>query len=177
MLYPTPGVAQIGIMPVPIIVHLPELAATEALAERLASIARAGDCILLAGPLGAGKTVLARAFLRAIAGDPAMEVPSPSFTLLQIYDTKIGPVFHYDLWRLDGPTSLAELNWEDALEGVVLLEWPDRLGDLRPPEALTIELQLGDDETREATLIGWEDRLAASWLAAEPRPGKGAADA
>ena len=61
-----------------------------------------------------------------------MEVPSPSFTLVQIYETKIGPVFHYDLWRLDGPDSLTELDWEDALDGIVLVEWPDRLGPLRP---------------------------------------------
>jgi tRNA threonylcarbamoyladenosine biosynthesis protein TsaE len=155
-------------MPVPVIIHLPDLAATESLAGRLASVARAGDCILLEGPLGAGKTALARAFLRAAAGDPAMEVPSPSFTLVQIYDTKIGPVFHYDLWRLDGPSSLAELDWEDALDGIVLVEWPDRLGPLRPAEALTITLRLGDGEAREATLAGWEARIAG--LLSGPAP-------
>jgi tRNA threonylcarbamoyladenosine biosynthesis protein TsaE len=147
-------------MPVPLTLLLPDLAATEALAGRLASIARPGDCILLEGPLGAGKTALARAFLRAAAADPAMEVPSPSFTLVQIYDTRIGPVFHYDLWRLDGPESLAELDWEDALDAIVLVEWPDSLGPLRPPDALTITLQLGEAESRRATLTGWEDRLS-----------------
>ena len=65
-----------------------------------------------------------------------MEVPSPSFTLVQIYDTKIGPVFHYDLWRLDGPDALAELDWEEALDAIVLVEWPDRLAaHLQPPDA------------------------------------------
>ena len=147
-------------MPDSLIVPLPDLAATETLARRLASIARAGDCILLEGPLGAGKTALARAFLREAAGDEAMEVPSPSFTLVQIYDTAIGPVFHYDLWRLDGPDSLTELDWEDALDAIVLVEWPDRLGPLRPPDALTITLRMGDGEAREATLTGWEDRIA-----------------
>jgi tRNA threonylcarbamoyladenosine biosynthesis protein TsaE len=161
VLYATPVRVQIGDMPEPVIIDLPDLAATEALAERLASVARAGDCILLEGPLGAGKTALARAFLRAAAGDPAMEVPSPSFTLVQIYDTNIGPVFHYDLWRLDGPNSLVELDWEDALDGIVLVEWPDRLGSLRPAEALTITLRLGDGEAREATLTGWEERIGA----------------
>ena len=147
-------------MPDSLIVPLPDLAATETLARRLASVARAGDCILLEGPLGAGKTALARAFLREAAGDEAMEVPSPSFTLVQIYDTEIGPVFHYDLWRLDGPDSLAELDWEDALDGIVLVEWPDRLGPMQPPDALTITLRMGDGEAREATLAGWADRIA-----------------
>ncbi len=153
----TPGVVQRGLMPV--VIHLPDLAAMEALAERLAFVVRVGDCILLEGPLGAGKTALARAFLRAAADDPEMEVPSPSFTLVQIYDTQIGPVFHYDLWRLDGANSLVELDWEDALDGVVLVEWPDRLGELRPDAALTVTLRLLDGEAREATLAGWDDRL------------------
>lgn len=161
MLRATPAVVQTVWMPVPVVVRLPDLAATEALARRLASVARAGDCILLEGPLGAGKTALARAFLRAAAGEPAMQVPSPSFTLVQIYDTKIGPVFHYDLWRLDGSDRLTELDWEDALDGVVLVEWPDRLGRLRPADALTITLQFGEGDAREATVTGWGDRLAA----------------
>jgi tRNA threonylcarbamoyladenosine biosynthesis protein TsaE len=143
------------------ILHLPDLAATEALGARLAAVAHPGDCILLEGPLGAGKTALARAFLRAAADDPRMQVPSPSFTLLQIYDTKIGLVFHYDLWRLDGPDALTELDWEDALDGIVLVEWPDRLGPLRPDGALTVTLALGEGDAREATLRGWEGRLTA----------------
>ena len=159
LLYATPAVVQIALMPVPMIIPLPDLAATESLAERLASLARAGDCILLEGPLGAGKTALARAFLRSAAGDPAMEVPSPSFTLVQIYDTKIGPVFHYDLWRLDGSDSLTELDWDDALDGIVLVEWPERLGSLRPEDALTITLRLLDGEAREAMLVGWDGRI------------------
>jgi tRNA threonylcarbamoyladenosine biosynthesis protein TsaE len=161
-------------MPAPMIVSLPDLAATEALAERLASVARPGDCILLEGPLGAGKTALARAFLRAAADDPGMEVPSPSFTLVQIYETRIGPVFHYDLWRLDGSDSLTELDWEAALDGIVLVEWPDRLGSLRPADALTITLRLLDGEAREAALVGWNDRvgsLAATVGAASSQAG------
>jgi tRNA threonylcarbamoyladenosine biosynthesis protein TsaE len=168
VLYATPAVVQIDFMSVPVIVHLPDLAATETLAERLASLARAGDCILLDGPLGVGKTALARAFLRAAADDPAMEVPSPSFTLVQIYDTRIGPVFHYDLWRLDGPASLVELDWEDALDAVVLVEWPDRLGSLRPADALTVTLRLQDGEAREAILAGWDERIAVFASASRP---------
>lgn len=159
-LYATLTVVQVRSMSVPVIIRLSDLAATEALARRLASAAQAGDCILLEGPLGAGKTAFARAFLRAASDDPAMEVPSPSFTLVQIYDTKIGPVFHYDLWRLDGSDSLSELDWEDALDGVVLVEWPDRLGALRPANALTITLQLQEGEARTATLTGWDQRAA-----------------
>jgi tRNA threonylcarbamoyladenosine biosynthesis protein TsaE len=155
-------------MPEPLILSLPDLSATEALGRRLASVAKAGDCILLEGPLGAGKTALARAFLRAAAADEAMEVPSPSFTLVQIYDTKIGQVFHYDLWRLDGPDSVTELDWEDALDAIVLVEWPERLGALRPADALTITLRLIEGEGREATLSGWGDRL--QFLAADRLP-------
>ncbi len=145
------------------IVALPGLPATEALAAGLAAIARAGDCILLEGPLGAGKTAFARAFLRAAAEDPALEVPSPSFTLVQTYETKIGLVYHYDLWRIDGSAALAELDWEDALDGIVLVEWPDRLGELRPETALTIAFRPGAGDAREATLTGWDGRLPFSF--------------
>jgi len=143
-------------------VTLPDPAATEALAARIATRARRGDAILLEGPLGAGKSTFARAFLRAASGDPALEVPSPTFTLVQGYDLPAGPAFHFDLWRLDGPADLAELGWDEAREGIVLVEWPDRLGTLRPDDALTIALAPGDgDESRIATLAGWPGRLEA----------------
>lgn len=139
---------------------LSDLAATEALAARVAALARPGDAILLAGPLGAGKTAFARAFLRAASGEPALEVPSPSYTLVQEYETAAGPVAHFDLWRLDGPAALAELGWEAARQHIVLVEWPDRLGALRPDDALTITLSLNGPTARRAVLHGWEDRLA-----------------
>jgi tRNA threonylcarbamoyladenosine biosynthesis protein TsaE len=139
--------------------HLPDLAATESLAATLAGLARPGDVLLLEGPLGAGKTAFARAFLRAASGDPRLEVPSPTFTLVQSYETSRGMVHHYDLWRLDGPASLAELGWDDARADIVLVEWPDRLGALRPPEALTITLTPAEGDAREAELSGWADRL------------------
>ena len=138
---------------------LVSLAATEALAARLAARARPGDAILLEGPLGAGKTAFARAFLRAAAGDPELDVPSPSFTLMQSYATKLGPVHHFDLWRLDGPAALPELGFEDALADIVLVEWPDRLGPFRPAGALTLRLVPIDETTRAVTLIGWDGRL------------------
>ncbi|NKE44869.1 tRNA (adenosine(37)-N6)-threonylcarbamoyltransferase complex ATPase subunit type 1 TsaE [Roseomonas frigidaquae] len=139
---------------------LADEAATAALAARLAALARPGDALLLEGPLGAGKSAFARAFLRAASGDPALEVPSPTFTLVQSYDLPAGPAFHFDLWRLDGPEGLDELGWDEAREGICLIEWPDRLGPLRPAEALTITLAPGATETsRVATLTGWAGRL------------------
>jgi len=139
--------------------HLPDLAATGALAARLAAAARSGDCLLLEGPLGAGKSAFARAFLRALSGDPALEVPSPTFTLVQAYDMPGGmTAWHFDLYRLDGPASLAELGWEEAREGLALVEWPDRLGRLAPADALRLTLEPLDDEARRATLAGWAQR-------------------
>ena len=136
------------------VVELPDLAATEALAGRLAARARAGDAILLQGPLGAGKTAFARAFLRALSGDPALAVPSPSFTLVQTYETPAGPVHHFDLWRLDGPDRLTELGWEEAVSDIVLVEWPERLGPSRPPRVMLIEFSFADAEVRFARLSG-----------------------
>jgi len=153
------------------LIKLPDLRATARLAAAVAALARPGDAILLDGPLGAGKTEFARAFLRAATGDPALEVPSPTFTLVQSYPAPRGTVHHYDLWRLDGPDALAELGWDEARNDIVLVEWPDRLGALRPPDALTIALHpvgaphpvgalhsVGED-ARHATLSGWPDRI------------------
>ena len=139
-------------------VALPDLAATERLAASVARLSHPGDAILLDGPLGAGKTAFARAFLRSATADPGLEVPSPSFTLVQTYDTSLGQVHHFDLWRLNGPDALAELGWDDALADIVLVEWPDRLGLLRPAGALAIALSLAGDTARQAALSGWPDR-------------------
>ena len=149
-------------MPAPYHLDLPDLAATEALGRRLAALLRPGDAILLEGPLGAGKTALTRALLRAACGDPALEVPSPSYTLVQSYDAPRFTLHHFDLWRLDGPEALAELGFEEARAGVVIVEWPDRLGPLTPPDALTIALRHGQGEARHAILTGWPDRRQLS---------------
>lgn len=138
---------------------LPDPAATRRLAKAAAGLAHPGDAILLEGELGAGKSEFARAFLRAAARNEELEVPSPTFTLVQVYETAIGPVHHFDLWRLDGPHAMEELAWDDARADIVLVEWPDRLGALRPPQSLTIRLSLREGEVREAELAGWDDRL------------------
>ncbi|MBB2200439.1 tRNA (adenosine(37)-N6)-threonylcarbamoyltransferase complex ATPase subunit type 1 TsaE [Gluconacetobacter tumulisoli] len=150
----------------PLIVPLPDQQATEDLARAVAGAASAGDAILLSGVLGAGKTVFSRAFLRAACGDPDMEVPSPSYTLVQTYDAPSGAISHFDLWRLDGPDALHELGWDDACEGIVLVEWPDRLAELTPPGALRIEIRILDEGGRQARLAGWGDRPVTAALAA-----------
>jgi len=148
-------------MPAPPIraIALSDLAATARLAETVARSLHPGDAILLEGPLGAGKTAFARALLRAVTGDPALEVPSPTFTLVQTYETRVGPIHHFDLWRLSGPAALAELGWDDATADIVLVEWADRLGALRPAGALTVRLDTGEGDARTAILSGWADRL------------------
>jgi tRNA threonylcarbamoyladenosine biosynthesis protein TsaE len=139
---------------------LDDQAATDALARRLAAMLRPGDAILLTGPIGAGKSTLVRALLRAGTGDPDLDVPSPTFTLVQSYDLR-GDMraHHFDLWRLSGPDALAELGWEDAVRDIVLVEWPERLGALRPAGALAVDLAVVSDTARAATLTGWPDRL------------------
>ena len=134
-------------------------AETAGFAARITGLVRPGDSLLLEGLLGAGKTTFARGFLRAAVGDPALVVPSPSYTLVQSYATRLGPVHHFDLWRLDGPAGLSELGWPEALADIVLVEWPDRLGNLTPADALHIALTITSKEVRQISISGWPDRL------------------
>ena len=152
------------------LVELPDLAATVRLAAAVARLARPGDAILLHGPLGAGKTEFARAFLRAASDDPALEVPSPTFTLVQSYATRLGTVHHFDLWRLDGPAALGELGWDEARDDIVLVEWPDRLGALHPPDALTIALQAVTRSPRTPLRAASPDRRQDDWRAEKNTP-------
>ena len=131
---------------------LPNEQATEALGATLAVRLKPGDVVGLKGDLGAGKTTLARAIIRAAAADPGLIVPSPTFTLVEVYDTPRGSYWHFDLYRLDDPQQVYELGWEEALaEGIVLLEWPERLGRLLP-QHLSVTLELASDDGRRALL-------------------------
>ncbi|MEM9763603.1 MAG: tRNA (adenosine(37)-N6)-threonylcarbamoyltransferase complex ATPase subunit type 1 TsaE [Pseudomonadota bacterium] len=123
---------------------------TEAFGRLLAGALDAGDTVLLSGTLGAGKSALARAILRARLADPAAEVPSPSYTLVNVYEPPAGPpVWHADLYRLGDSSELAELGLEDAFASTIcLVEWPDRLPS-QPARRLEIALALPDDASGE----------------------------
>ena len=142
----------------PITISLADDAATMRLGEDLALALKPGDCLALSGDLGAGKSTLARALLRAVADDDALEVPSPTFTLVQAYDLRI-PVSHFDLYRLGDPSELDELGFDEALaSGICLVEWPEMADELLPASRLTLHLgQQG--QGRLATLTGPEPAL------------------
>src|SRR5262249_8739518 len=130
---------------------LADLDATERLGCGIAGGLRRGDAVALWGDLGAGKTSLARAILKALG--VREDVPSPTFTLVQNYDTR-PPVAHYDLYRLKHAREMEELGFEDALaDGAVLVEWPERAPEALPPDALHVRLRF-DGGTRSASLTG-----------------------
>ena len=141
---------------------LPDESATARLGAALARRLRIGDAILLSGDLGAGKTSLARAILRAAANDPALEVPSPTFTLVQAYELPGLTISHFDLYRVVDPTELREIGFDEAADtGAVLVEWPERAAAQMPRSALTIRLSLAG-AGRSAELSGpseWQERL------------------
>jgi len=143
----------------PLVLDLPDPEATEALGRKLSLRARAGDVILLEGPIGAGKSCLARAFIRARLGDEE-EVPSPTFTLVQIYEAEGVEIWHADLYRLTHPDEVWELGLDDAFTAAIcLVEWPDRLGAHVPQGALRIKLDAAG-EGRRAVISGGRAGLA-----------------
>lgn len=130
-----------------------DLADTAALGAAIAAGLGIGDTVALAGDLGAGKTTLARAILTSLGLSGPM--PSPTFTLVQTYEAPRLVVRHYDLYRLETPSEIAELGLEEALEeGAVLVEWPERAGGLLPEDALTVSLTMPDAQSRLAELTG-----------------------
>ena len=133
---------------------------TEALGAAVARALRAGDVVCLWGPLGAGKTTLARGLIRALMG-PEQEAPSPTFTLVQTYAAPDFPLAHLDLYRLGGPEEVRELGLDEALEdGAAVIEWPERLGARLPADRLDIRLRIeADGRSAEVERHGcWKDR-------------------
>lgn len=125
---------------------------TAALARKIAAGAKPGDVFLLEGTLGAGKSVFARGFVRALTGADT-DVPSPTFTLVQTYDTAKGTLYHFDLYRLEDPEEIYEIGWEEALSGgIALVEWPERLGPHTPPKARRITIDITEKESRRISI-------------------------
>lgn len=144
-------------------IPLADPAATEALAAAYAAQLVAGDVIALTGDLGAGKTVFARSLIRSLgraAGIEIDHVPSPTFTLVQLYDLAEFTLYHFDLYRLEAPEEVWEIGIEDAFAGgVSVIEWAERIEHLLPPHHIRIDLAFGSDETaRIATVTGLENR-------------------
>jgi tRNA threonylcarbamoyladenosine biosynthesis protein TsaE len=134
---------------------------TAALGARLARSAMAGDVITLSGPLGVGKTALARGFVAALGYDG--DVPSPSFAIVQPYDTLDPPVWHVDLYRIEQPSEIEELGLDAAADAVLLVEWPERAGALAWPDALRLSLDFGQAGDRILTA-----EVPPSWVGRWP---------
>ena len=140
------------------IIELDDEAATRSLAADVATLVGANDLVTLSGDLGAGKTTFARALIRILTADPELETPSPTFTLMQVYNAPHYPIVHADLYRIKSPDELAELGWDEASDGaLVIVEWPDRAGDVLLADRLDVALytEVGrGPETRTAVLTG-----------------------
>ena len=128
---------------------LADEAATERLGAGLARVLRRGDVVTLSGPLGVGKTALARALIRALGHQG--EVPSPSFAIVQPYDAVDPPIWHVDLYRVEQPDELDELGLDSLEDAVLLVEWPDRAGENAWPDALRLTLDFEQGGARRLT--------------------------
>ena len=144
-------------------IALEDLAATARLARAVARQLAPGDVVVLSGALGAGKTTFARDVIRALGG--LEEVPSPTFTLVQVYELAALTVWHFDLYRLGAPDEAHELGIEDAFaDGASLIEWPERMAPLLPADRLDIDLAITGETRRRARLTGhghWAGLLAS----------------
>lgn len=132
---------------------------TKAFGARLARVLNAGDVVTLSGPLGVGKTALARGILEALGHEG--EVPSPSFAIVQPYEELALPVWHVDLFRIDHPDELEELGLEAASDGVLLVEWPEKAGSALWPQALGLTLDFAEGGARSLTAnvpSSWQGR-------------------
>ena len=148
-----------------ITIAISDLCATNRLAEKVAGVAKRGDFVALRGDFGAGKTTFSRHFIYAIAGHRE-DVASPTFNLVLIYPYAHTSVWHFDLFRLVKPEEIWELGIEDALlEGIVLVEWPERMQPYMPKERLEIDIETGNKgpDSRVFVLTGygdWRDRIS-----------------
>lgn len=139
--------------------NLADEAATAHAGAMLSRVARPGDVITLSGPLGVGKTALARGFLAALGHEG--EVPSPSFAIVQPYEDLRLPIWHVDLYRIEDGSEIAELGLDSAADAVLLVEWPERAEPDMWPEALTLSLEFGAAGERILTANvppSWEGR-------------------
>ena len=126
-------------------IFLPDDDATAALGARLAAQLKPGDLVLLEGGLGAGKTALARTIIRTLVGDPTLDVPSPSFALVQPYEANGILLLHADLYRIGSPREMDELGLFDDPRAIVLVEWAERVPELASHAAMTIDLDVSAD--------------------------------
>ncbi|RFC66554.1 tRNA (adenosine(37)-N6)-threonylcarbamoyltransferase complex ATPase subunit type 1 TsaE [Fulvimarina endophytica] len=134
------------------IIELMDSAATERLGRDLSLVLAKGDAVMLLGDLGAGKSTLARAMIRAVAGDDGLDVPSPTFTLVQAYGGRV-PVSHFDLYRLGDENEIGELGFDDALEeGAAIVEWPQRVPSVLARADIVIELRMSENGGRCAAI-------------------------
>jgi tRNA threonylcarbamoyladenosine biosynthesis protein TsaE len=147
-------------MNLPAEIALPDEVATARLGVAVSGVLAAGEAVCLSGPLGAGKSTLARALVRALT-TPHEDVPSPTFTLVQFYDTRAFPLAHFDLYRLEDAGEAYELGLDEALDdGAALIEWPERLQGRLPQDRLDIEIAW-EGEGRRARLTphgAWKGR-------------------
>ncbi len=148
----------------PLTIYLPDPAATDAIARQFADHVPGGCTLLLSGPIGAGKSHFARAFIRRRLGYPG-DIPSPTFTLVQTYHSETEEVWHADLYRLSHPDEAAELGLDEAIgTAICVIEWPDRLGDLVPQNAIRLAFR-DEGEGRSVAIDGLDSKLAAALLA------------